>query len=112
VIANNFMPFLFVDYEQGAGGERFCAGLSNSPQCETLDFVRYDNGRTKVKDLFEQEFLKTQPNITAVKSHPALYTIVPTHRHTDLAKQLLEDVNTIRIQSPVDDAIFQSVKQQ
>ena len=96
------MPFLFVDYDQGAGGERFCAALSKSPQCEKLIFQQFDNSRIKVHDVFAQEFLKPTPDIEIKKSHPELYTIVPTHRHTDLARSLLEDVHSIRIQRPRD----------
>lgn len=96
------MPFLFVDYDQGAGGERFCAGLSESPACERLKYQQFNNGRTKVHDVFAQEFLKPIPDIEIKKSHPELYTIVPTHRRTDLARSLLEDVHSIRIQRPRD----------
>jgi hypothetical protein len=96
------MPFLFVDYDQGAGGERFCAGLSENPKCERLGYQQFDNGRTKVHDVFAQEFLKPIPDIEIKKSHPELYTIVPTHRRTDLARSLLEDVYSIRIQRPRD----------
>jgi len=101
------MPFLFVDYDQGAGGERFCAALSQSPKCERLEYRRFDNGRTKVHDIFAQEFLKPTPDIEIKKSHPELYTIVPTHRHTDLARSLLEDVHSIRIQRPRDKELHQ-----
>ena len=106
------MPFLFVDYEQGAGGERFCAGLSQSPQCEKLTYKKYDNDRTKVHDVFNQEFLKSNPKITVKKSHPTLYTIVPTHRRTNLALTLLEDVSSIRIRTPDDPDLHQRMTEQ
>lgn len=106
------MPFLFVDYDQGAGGERFCAGLSESPKCERLEYQRFDNGRTKVHDVFAQEFLKPTPNIEIKQSHPELYTIVPTHRRTDLARSLLEDVHSIRIQRPRDKELHQRMVEQ
>jgi hypothetical protein len=97
------MPFLFVDYDQGAGGEKFCAGLSQSLQCEDIESICYPNGRTKVHDIFGQEFLKSTPNINPINSHHNLYTIVPTHRHTELATQLLKNVCSVRIQMPVDE---------
>jgi hypothetical protein len=106
------MPFLFVDYDQGAGGERFCAALSQSSNCERLEYKRFDNGRTKVHDVFAQEFLKPTPNIEIKKSHPELYTIIPTHRHTDLARSLLEDVRSIRIQQPRDKELYQHMVEQ
>ena len=52
------MPFLFVDYDHGNGGEKFCAGISQSAECEKLNFTVYENGRTKVKDCFLQEFFR------------------------------------------------------
>jgi hypothetical protein len=106
------MPFLFVDYDQGAGGERFCAALSESLECERLRYQRFDNGRTKVHDVFAQEFLKPRPNIKIKKSHSKLYTIVPTHRHTDLARSLLEDVHSIRIQQSKDQDLRQLMIEQ
>ena len=106
------MPFLFVDYDQGAGGERFCAGLGQSTQCEDIHFIQYPNGRTKVHDVFEQEFLKPSPNIRPLDSHCDLYTIVPTHRHTRLAKELLKDVRSLRIQMPIDDRVYNHVVNQ
>ena len=108
------MPFLFVDYDQGAGGERFCAGLSESPECESLRYHQFENGRTKVHDIFQQEFLKTNPNpeIDIKNSHPELYTIVPTHRHTDLARSLLKDVHSIRIKPPEDKQLYQHMIEQ
>jgi hypothetical protein len=106
------MPFLFVDYDQGAGGEKFCAGLSESTECEKLSFKKYQNGRTKVQDVFAQEFLKEKPNIKIKQSHPDLYTIVPTHRHTDLARSLLENVQSIRIGLPQDPKLYQHMIEQ
>ena len=106
------MPFLFVDYDQGAGGERFCAELSLSAECEKLRYRKFPNGRTKVHDVFEQEFLKSTPNIKIKQSHHTLYTIVPTHRHTNLARSLLEDVYSIRIQQPKDDDLRQHMIEQ
>ena len=106
------MPFLFVDYDQGAGGEKFCAGLSESPECERLRYQQFNNGRTKVYDVFEQEFLKSIPEIDVNRSHHTLYTIVPTHRHTDLARSLLNDVYSIRIKLPEDKELHQHMIEQ
>jgi hypothetical protein len=106
------MPFLFVDYDQGAGGERFCAGLSKSPECERLRYQQFSNGRTKVHDVFKQEFLKSNPKIDVKNSHPGLYTIVPTHRRTDQARSLLEDVHSIRIKLPEDKELHQHMIEQ
>jgi hypothetical protein len=106
------MPFLFVDYDPGAGGEKFCAGLGESPECERLSYLKFNNGRTKVRDIFAQEFLKPTPDIEIKKSHPKLYTIVPTHRHTNLARSLLEDVHSIRIKLPEDRELHQHIIEQ
>jgi hypothetical protein len=103
------MPFLFVDYDPGAGGEKFCAELSQSDQCEKLTYKKYNNGRTKIHDVYSQEFLKPHPNIDIKQSHPTLYTIVPTHQHTDLAKSLLKDVYSIRIQMPTDTVLYNRI---
>lgn len=97
------MPFLFVDYDHGAGGEFFCANLSRSPECVTLDYHRDPvSHRTKVQDIFEQEFLKPCPDIRVVSSDQILYDVVPCHRHTELARQMLGNIRTIRIQNPGD----------
>lgn len=106
------MPFLFVDYDPGAGGEKFCAGLSESPECERLSYLKFNNGRTKVRDIFAQGFLKLRPKFDIKQSHPKLYTIVPTHRYTDLARSVLEDVHSIRIQSPIDNELHQHIAEQ
>jgi hypothetical protein len=94
------MPFLFVDYDQGAGGEFFCEQLSQSKQCVKLTSKKYETGRTKVFDRFDQEFLKPnapQPNFLSADDE--LYDIVPTHRLCELAKKLLGKIQTIRIAS-------------
>jgi hypothetical protein len=105
------MPFLFVDYDQGAGGESFCTRLSTAPQCETLTATVYNNNRTKVRDLFAQEFLKLTPQIEVKESHPTLYTVVPCHRHTDLAYAKLKDVYSIRIAMPTDPKMLAQLKE-
>jgi hypothetical protein len=106
------MPFLFVDYDQGAGGERFCAGLSQSSECESLEFTRYANGRTKILDVFEQEFLKPNPHIDSnTKPHNILYTIIPTHRRTVLAHKLLDNIFSIRISMPTNLELWNKVKE-
>lgn len=94
------MPFLFVDYDCGAGGEFFCSQLSQSTQCVSLDYVKYPNGRTKVFDRFDQEFLKFTPRITPIKADDVLFELVPAHRHTKLAYEQLSDVRSIRITAP------------
>ena len=107
------MPFLFVDYDQGAGGERFCAGLSQSAECESLEFKQYENGRTKVLDVFSQEFLKPTPCVdSTVTPHKTLYTVVPTHRQTCLAKNMFSELHSIRISAPVDPSLCAKVKEQ
>jgi hypothetical protein len=105
------MPFLIVDYNAGAGGEGFCAGLSQSPQCEPLRHFRYENGRTKVFDVFDQEFLKPYPKVdSSIKPHPTLYTIVPTHLNAKLASEKLDNVRSIRISDPVEPDLWAHVK--
>lgn len=94
------MPFLFVDYEQGTGGEFFCANLSQSPQCIPLEVDDLPNQRYKVYDMFDQEFLKIAPHVVVKAPPENLYAVVPTHRYTQLAKELLADVRSIRISEP------------
>ena len=106
------MTFLFVDYNQGAGGELFCANLSQSENCIPLQYIKYNNGRTKVIDIFNQEFLKPEPEIIVKKSQSKLYDIVPTHQHTNLAKEKLENVCSIRIANPLDNKMWQFIKNQ
>jgi len=106
------MSFLFVDYDQGAGGEYFCAQLSRSTTCRTLEYGTYDTGRTKINDLFDQEFLRKFPRVTVKEPSSDLYEIVPTHRHTTLAKTQLKDVKSIRIANPVDNNLWTYLKHQ
>lgn len=106
------MPFLFVDYSQGAGGERFCAGLSQSAECEPLQFERYENGRTKVLDVFRQEFLKPGPKPNCSVRSGDRYTLVPCHGHTALAQDLLGPIRSIRIALPKDEDLYQHIKDQ
>ena len=107
------MPFLFVDYDQGSGGEYFCSCLGQSPQSEILEFKKFDSGRTKVRDVFGQEFLKPTPSPdTKILSDTAKYTIVPTHQHTNLAKELFGDIRSIRIKHPGNNVYFKFLKHQ
>lgn len=106
------MPFLFVDYDQGAGGEFFCSELSKSPECIALGTRRVPNGRTKVSDVFRQEFLKPKPQVSKLESDLTKYTIVPTHRHTKYAIELLGNVKSIRIANPTTDEYWKFLKTQ
>jgi hypothetical protein len=106
------MPFLFVDYDQGAGGEYFCANLSRSQQCNKLNSISFSNGRTKVIDVFHQEFLKNTPMPKYVSSHPTLYDVVPSHRSLQLATELLGKIFSIRIANPSDDQYWKYLKTQ
>lgn len=106
------MPFLFVDYDQGAGGEYFCANLSRSPQCQPLDYIKLSTNRIKVIDVFDQEFLKTIAQPQKVVPNPDLFDIVPAHRTVDLAEELLGKVYSIRIANPKDEQLWQYLKYQ
>ena len=106
------MPFLFVDYDQGAGGEYFCQSLSMSPQCVKLSGFRNQLKRTKVNDVFGQEFLKSYPEPKYKASHNTLYDIVPTHRFTQLAQDLLGEIVSIRIANPIDRVLWNYLKYQ
>lgn len=94
------MPFLFVDYDQGAGGEFFCSQLSLSPQCKPLEVVRYSTGRSKVQDRFGQEFLKAVPRPQYQEPDPGLYELVPMHRCWSLATSMYGKISSIRIANP------------
>jgi hypothetical protein len=106
------MPFLFVDYDQGAGGEYFCAKLSRSFQCRELGSITFQNARTKIIDLFGQEFLKTVPQPKYLEAHPTLFDLVPAHRTSILAKELLGNISSIRIANPSDEDLWQYLKHQ
>lgn len=94
------MPFLFVDYDQGAGGEFFCSQLSLSPQCVPLQVERFATGRSKVLDRFGQEFLKADPAPEHVPAHPDLFELVPMHRGRHLVTTMYDPVYSIRISNP------------
>lgn len=98
------MPFLFVDYDQGAGGEFFCAQLSLSPQCVPLQVVRYDTGRNKVQDRFGQEFLKAVPRPEYQEPNPDKFDLVPMHRCWNLATDMYGHIHSIRISNPSEDS--------
>ena len=97
------MPFLFVDYNSGAGGEYFCHVISQAPECVTLTAQTFKSGRTKINDLFNQEFLKPHPIINnTIQSSATLYDIIPAHRTTPLAMAKLDKIFSIRISGPLD----------
>jgi len=98
------MPFLFVDYDQGAGGEFFCAQLSLSPQCVPLEVERFATGRSKVHDRFGQEFLKAGPNPQYHEPNPDLFELVPMHRGQALATSMYKHAHSIRISNPDEDS--------
>jgi hypothetical protein len=97
------MPFLFVDYDQGAGGEYLSYVLSRAPQCCPGEHISTSTGRHKFQDLFKQEFLRMSPNPEIVQSHETLYDIVPCHRNTPTAKNLLGNIRSLRITFPTTD---------
>jgi hypothetical protein len=94
--------FLFVDYDPGLGGEYFCANLSRSPQCNTLKSHTYANSRTKIKDVFDQEFLKITPNPNFAESTGDHYDIVPVHRHMNFIQKHISAFRSIRLAYPSD----------
>jgi hypothetical protein len=107
------MPFLFVDYDHGAGGEYFCSCLSQAPEAEPLEFVKFDSGRTKIRDVFNQEFIKETPNLDIkLPTVGPKYNIVPSHRNTALAKQILTQICSVRIQRPVEGHYYKFFKHQ
>lgn len=109
------MKYLFVDYDQGAGGEFFCYCLSLSPQCYKLEHIVTETNRFKVVDIFGQEFLKPKPKpvVPVISDLDVKYHVVPTHRHTNLAQSLLNgDVKSIRIQTPTSGIYWNYVKSQ
>ena len=98
------MPFLFVDYDQGAGGEYFCSQLSLSPQCVPLEVERFDTGRSKVRDRFGQEFLKAHPSPEYQEPNLKKFELVPMHRGWDLANGMYDRIHSIRIANPPEDS--------
>jgi len=106
------MPFLFVDYDAGAGGEYFCSIVSQAPECVNLKNFITEKNRTKVIDRFNQQFLLSAPNIQPLESHASRYDVVPTHRQTELAQQLLGPINSIRIKNPTDVVLKNYIRDQ
>ena len=107
------MPFLFVDYNQGAGGEYFCHAISQAPECVTLVAQKFKSGRTKINDLFNQEFLKPYPTVdTTIRSSATLYDIIPAHRTTPLAMTKLGKIFSIRISRPLTSTAQQFLRYQ
>jgi len=100
------MPWLMVDYDAGAGGERFCAELSKSPGCIPLQYSIGSNSRTKVQDRFEQGWLIPLNTPKAIAADPVMWEIVPCHRSTDRAKSTLENLKTIRIARPKSESLW------
>ena len=106
------MPFLFIDYDQGAGGEFFCYELSQSVECVPLSGFTNRESRTKINDVFGQEFLKIVPRPDVITAHASLYDVIPSHRNTNLAQLILKNVYSIRIASPVNNDLWQYLKYQ
>jgi len=94
------MPFLFVDYDQGAGGEFFCYSLSLEDGCVPLPVMSTDRGRYKVLDAFEQEFIKNKPLVRYKESSLDFYELVPSHQNTYIAKDIGLNFKSIRIKYP------------
>jgi hypothetical protein len=97
------MPFLFVNYSQGAGGEYFCKILSETDQCVSLESEQQQS-RTKVVDKFNQKWLLSGAE-SLPESDIKLYDVVPCHNGYQTitqAKQILTNVKTIRILDPTD----------
>jgi hypothetical protein len=94
--------FLFVDYDQGLGGEYFCANLSRASQCNTLETHTYSNSRTKVKDVFGQEYLKPTPALKILDSPENLYDVVPVHRQINLIQDNFKNFKSMRLAYPTD----------
>lgn len=108
------MPFLFVDYDQGSGGEFFCHSLSLEDGCISLTAQSTSRGRYKVMDSYEQEFIKKYPIVTYKKASDTLYELVPSHRNTYIAKNIGLDFRSIRIKFPttkscIDFVLYQKV---
>ena len=93
------MSFISVDYDHGCGGEYFSLILSMAPECRSLDYKKIGE-RTKVFDIFNQEFLKPFPKINSIPTTDKLYNVIPTHRHTELINTLLGKIPNIRIRYP------------
>ena len=95
------MSFILVDYHHGCGGEYFSYALSMSPQCHTLERTQFKK-RTKVIDVFHQEFLKSHPKIDEIPILDEKHHVVPVHNRTYFAKNLLKDCKSIRIAYPTE----------
>jgi hypothetical protein len=93
------MSFLVIDYDQGCGGEYFTTICSSAPQCRSLEHRKIGT-RTRVLDIFKNEFLKPNPKIQNIPKLSDLHEVIPTHRHTTTIKELLLDVLSIRITYP------------
>lgn len=104
------MPFLFVDYDQGAGGEYLSYIISQSPQCVPLNGFKTATGRYKINDIFNQEFLKPNPVPKLVDSDDKLYNVVPSHQNTQLAATILNDVRSLRISNPTSNELWNYMK--
>jgi hypothetical protein len=108
------MPYLFVDYDQGAGGEFFCHKLSLEQGCVPLPTESTAQERYKVFDVFNQEFLKRHPRVSYKKAHENFYEIVPAHQNTYIAKGIGLNFKSIRIEFPttqscIDFVLYQQV---
>lgn len=108
------MPYLFVDYDQGAGGEFFCYNLSLENGCVPLSMISTPQGRYKVIDAFDQEFIKRNPIVNYKKSSDNLYELVPSHQNTYIAKETGLCFKSIRIKFPttkklIDYVLYQQV---
>ena len=107
------MPVLFVDYDQGAGGEYFCQVVSQAPECVTLSAKKFESGRTKINDRFGQEFFKPRPSIDInLVLSESLYELIPAHRTTTIARQLLGNIFSIRIAWPIEPLAYQFLQYQ
>jgi len=104
------MPFLFVDYDQGAGGEFFCSQLSQTEQCNSLSTLINEKNRVKIQDVFNQAWLDPAAKVEYREPDPVKFDVVPTHHRTPEAKKMLKSVKSIRIASATDDHLWSFLK--
>lgn len=105
--------FIFVCYENGAGGENLCRRISDLPGCHTLKYHK-ERKRTQVDDVFAKalisratdqyarENLGKEIHIPKIINDSDLCHVVPSHISPDVLKKFYPNDLYVVINSPTD----------
>jgi len=93
--------FVFVCYDHACGGESLALKISKLPECNTLEYDRFQK-RTVVKDVFNKQLLMKNPTkpFELVDNKTNLLHVVPSHLSPDTLQTFYPDSLYVVINFP------------